>query len=51
MGWMAMLHEMYHWTEEELMHTGLSYILDLYVVKDKLAHGRRLTPIDQSGFF
>jgi len=51
MGWLSMIHSKYYWTEQELMETGLSYVLDLFVVQSKLESAPVLTPIDQVGIF
>lgn len=51
MGWLSMIHGKYQWTEQELMETGLSYVLDLFVVHSKLESAPVLTPIDQVGIF
>nr|DAV59624.1 MAG TPA: hypothetical protein [Caudoviricetes sp.] len=51
MGWLEMIHSRYHWTEQEFMETGLSYVLDLFVIRSKLESAPTLTPIDQVGIF
>nr|DAQ35978.1 MAG TPA: hypothetical protein [Caudoviricetes sp.] len=51
MGWLELFHRWYNWTPKELMDTDLTYIFDLYAVKQKIENAPRITPIDKAGIF